>query len=222
MSGLVKENGAFDTLIHYFGSKKKCEIVIKVAEFAKEANLSLDTKASNIVCNALLSTGQENSALAMLNSMGDSEGAKPDVITFTSFITHYGHRGQIEAALGMLRRMQQSGISPNSITYSSLFTSCVKRGKVTTALQIWDDMRERNFPLELDVSLDSMILYLLREDKLYKSFLLLRKMKNVGVPWNNNTVDLFLDSCERTGKKQLALQVMKMRQQIQVNKLHAH
>ena len=121
--------------------------------------------------NMYIRCGSISSALACYNRM-----AVKDVVTWTSMIEGFGTHGLGFEALGMFKRMIESGVEPNSVTFLSLLSACSHSGLVREGCDAFHSMKWR-FGIEPNLNHNTCMADLLgRSGKLKEALTLIIKM----------------------------------------------
>jgi pentatricopeptide repeat protein len=102
----------------------------------------LETTESTILANALLDMYAKCGSLRDARQVFESIPAR-DLVSWSSLIAGYAHRGQGHLALNVFEQMQAEGIAPNELTFSSILKACGSARDVARGEQIHDQIVDR-------------------------------------------------------------------------------
>nr|VDD42487.1 unnamed protein product [Brassica oleracea] len=156
------------------------------------------------VIKAFLREGNSSVAKKLLDQMTEL-GLSPDRIFYTTILEHFCKFGNLDKAYGVFNDMIEHGITPDVISFNALISGLCRYCRVTEAMKlfedmqtykIWDQMMDKGFTLDRDVS-DTLIKASCSVDESTSS----DESPGLDLPdgllhFRNNLLELLVDICQ--------------------------
>lgn len=81
----------------------------------------------NIVLHGLCLNGWDKQAKTLMKDMTD-QGPKPDIISYNTFLRHYGRIGDMKSVASVLRALKPANIQPDIHSYTTLLSALYRGG----------------------------------------------------------------------------------------------
>ncbi|KAK7468781.1 hypothetical protein VKT23_003282 [Stygiomarasmius scandens] len=131
------------------------------AELMKELPAEQVVLVMNTVLQGLLATNRADGALSLLMSM-ESGPYKPDIVSYNTFIAHYGRNQNLRGVGEIINRMVAAKIQGDIVTFSTVLSVLLKAGRQDGIDLVFRQMRRQG--LEANVATYTAIIdRLLRE-----------------------------------------------------------
>lgn len=133
----------YATMIKSYGEGRKFRLARDTFKEMRMKRLA-DTTAYNIMIRVCLARtmSREHDALEYLKEMA-REGIPPDVVTYTTFIEHYGHMKDAEQAVHFFKEMEAAEIKADVVAYTALIGSLYKANECGKAIAYFHRMKRR-------------------------------------------------------------------------------
>ncbi|KAI0778481.1 hypothetical protein BD413DRAFT_109455 [Trametes elegans] len=118
----------------------------------------------NTVMHGLLFSAREEEALAIKKKM-ETDGPKPDIVTYNTFLRYYGRKGDLKAMAQVLQQLGPAGVAADVYTFSTLLSSMIKVRK--DAIQIVLNFMQKQHVEPDTTALTAIIDHQLRERTSY-------------------------------------------------------
>lgn len=82
----------------------------------------------NTVLHGLLSFNRIQEAAALLQSM-EMNGPSPDAVSYNTFMSYYGRRGDFKALAGVMDQMASLGVAGDVFSFSTILSALLKAGR---------------------------------------------------------------------------------------------
>ncbi|KAF5374924.1 hypothetical protein D9758_000389 [Tetrapyrgos nigripes] len=115
----------------------------------------------NTVLHGLLATNRIDHALAFLNSM-ETGPYKPDVVSYNTFIGHYGRAQNLKSVGAMINRMAAAKIPGDAVTFTSILSVLLRMGRKDRVDMVFRMMEKQGTEANV-TTYNSIIDRLLRE-----------------------------------------------------------
>ncbi|KAG2268325.1 hypothetical protein Bca52824_062880 [Brassica carinata] len=160
------------------------------------------------VIKAFLREGNSSVAKKLLDQMTEL-GLSPDRIFYTTILEHFCKFGNLDKAYGVFNDMIEHGITPDVISFNALISGLCRvktfefiigglilENKLSAAYKIWDQMMDKGFTLDRDVS-DTLIKASCSVDESTSS----DESPGLDLPdgllhFRNNLLELLVDICQ--------------------------
>jgi pentatricopeptide repeat protein len=132
----------------------------------------------NVVVTNLLRKGHLEMAFSVLKTM-DSYKVKPDIVTFNSFLRHFGEREDLKAMATTLRQIKKAKLDGDVVTWSTVLFTLLKAGVEDASKLVLDLMRANGVEANV-VTYSGMIHHLVKDGtdpQLETAFQLLKRME---------------------------------------------
>ncbi|XXQ32838.1 DYW domain-containing protein [Plasmodiophora brassicae] len=111
----------------------------RLHEYARGTPLIGDDRVASAFIAAYAVCGRLDVAEGVFRARTSSSSPPPNVQTFTSMISAYGHHGLLQEALSTFRAMKQAGVTPNEVTLLALLIGCGQAGDLDRANALVDE-----------------------------------------------------------------------------------
>ncbi|KAL4585869.1 hypothetical protein LXL04_010496 [Taraxacum kok-saghyz] len=102
----------------------------------KNTNLYNDTAIKNSLINLYSKCGCLYDAEKTFHKIKN-----PNLVTWTTMISCYGHHGKGEKSLRLFYQMKESGLKPNNVTLTAILSSCSHSGLINEAKKIFNSIK---------------------------------------------------------------------------------
>lgn len=140
----------------------------------------------NTAIAAFARCGRPQEAEALLTVMLARDSVAPDTISYNSVINAHARRGDLDAALRLLRRMTELElmggglVKPDLVTYNSVANAAAKRGDSLAAAEILKAMTKAGIAPAL-ITYNSCLAACKSKGDLRRAVLLLELMRDDGI-----------------------------------------
>lgn len=99
----------------------------RVFQDLRNSGLRMNAVHFTTFIKGLVAAGDFQEADTVLEDMLSSPDTEPDLITYSTLVKAYADRGQVESAVGILKRMLTRNVEPDEVIFNSLLNGCVCR-----------------------------------------------------------------------------------------------
>jgi len=124
---------------------------LDAGDYLKAKQIFDDIRSSSLKANVvhytsymrgLLNSGRLDEASMLLEDMLKSPRTQPDLFTYSTLVKAYSDRGNVSAALRILKRMLSNGINPDAVVFNIVLTGCAVRPmEASLVLEVLDSLR---------------------------------------------------------------------------------
>ncbi|XP_074319785.1 pentatricopeptide repeat-containing protein At5g59600-like [Silene latifolia] len=150
-------------------------------------------ECETLVCNALIDMYGKCSKIEYGRRLFDWMPVR-DVATWTSMISGYCNRGQLDEAVVLFKQMKLNGLEPNDFTWNALIAGFAQSGDRVRALELFSQMSEAGLGTDL-VSWNALISGFGRSSQPVKALDFFGQMLVSGIKPNHVTVTGVLPVC---------------------------
>ncbi|KAF8521510.1 hypothetical protein JB92DRAFT_2785718 [Gautieria morchelliformis] len=138
-AGIEPKQHAYGAMIQaYFGARRPQEGFALFEQYRIQSDKSTEGRQSfrdpsmlplfNIVLHGLCMNGMDSQAKNVIKDMMD-HGPKPDVVSYNTFLRHYGRIGDMKSVASVLRALKPANIQPDIHSFTTLLSALYKGGK---------------------------------------------------------------------------------------------
>lgn len=127
----------YTTVLHSLYKKGEDGEAEKIWSQMVETGRHLDVGAYNVRIMNLHGENPEN-VKGLIEEM-NSNGLKPDTITYNYLMTCYGRNGMMEEAEQVYKDLAENGCKPNAATFRTLIFYLCKKGRFETGYQVFKE-----------------------------------------------------------------------------------
>ncbi|KAI4331830.1 hypothetical protein L6164_016785 [Bauhinia variegata] len=208
-------NGYYEDAIAYFrsmrelghtGNKFTFSIILKACVGLMDVNKGREVHAMVNKLDLCSDVSIANALIDMYNKCGRISYAchvfdkmvERDVGSWTSMISGFCNRGEIEQALMLFERMELEGLEPNDFTWNAILAAYARSSESNKAFEFISRMKREGFVPDL-VSWNALISGFSQNRKAREAFHLFREMLISRIQPNHVTITALLPACGSAG-----------------------
>jgi len=140
-SGKHRNTILYTTLIKGFGLEKDLNSALELFREMPREGVPYNTITYNSIIDACVKGGDLATAESLLNEIASpSTNLEPDLITFSTLLKGYCHRGDLDKALQLVEAIKVRGLRCDELVYNTLMDGCVKANDVTAGVGLFEEM----------------------------------------------------------------------------------
>lgn len=143
----AQRSSACNAILREMARAGKCRHVLKLVDVMRQSNTKVGCYSYNAILSVLGRVGRWADAIELLSRMEEADGVKPDKFMYNICISACGKSGRdpgaVEAAEGLLLKMERRSLSPTDVTFSALISVYGSAGRMEDALALLDEMKRR-------------------------------------------------------------------------------
>ncbi|EIW86826.1 hypothetical protein CONPUDRAFT_115555 [Coniophora puteana RWD-64-598 SS2] len=109
----------------------------------------------NGVFHGLLTNGRNEDAHALINRLR-TNAPKPDIVTYNTFLRHYGRKGDMRMVLAIYKLLEEDKLSGDVFTFSTILSALMRVGRTDAVDLVMNIMKKQN--VEPNVAIFSSII----------------------------------------------------------------
>lgn len=189
-----------------FASERQPERAMRWWRELRVSKVPMNGVLYNAVTDAQARAGFMTNVSELLAGM-ESDGVKPDTITFSTVVKGYCVKGQIDQALEVFRNMQKNDMVKDAIVYNTMLDGCCRHHRYDVAEMLTQDMENNQIPYT-NFTLANLFKLCGKKRQIDRAFDLLETCpRKHGFVANSNAKMCLITACVENGEVSRAIEV---------------